>query len=83
MVCQAGKGWSGVADLKKQQEGKCSAGYVAPSNSNSTNSTQTDDKNKKANSFDSKNKNGSIGSEPFSLLVATSFIFYVVLHNPT
>ena len=78
MVCEAGKGWTGVEELKEQQDGQCSADYVAPVEDSTTNSTQTDEKDKKTDLLDLKDKNGSGRSDLlFHLLVA--ILFYVIM----
>ena len=78
MVCEPGKGWTGVEELKEQQDGQCSADYVAPVEDSTTNSTQTDEKDKKTDLLDLKDKNGSGRSDLlFHLLVA--ILFYVIM----
>ena len=82
MVCEAGKGWSGEDELKKQQDGQCSFGYVAPADNTTTNSTDTDKKDKKTGELNLKDKSNSQGSKSLSFLQLAPFIFLFFIHIP-
>ena len=79
MVCEAGKGWSGVEELKLQQDGQCSAGYVAPTVNSTSNSTETDSVETKSGFKDLTDKSSSFTCQTFSLPVRALLSFYILL----
>ncbi|KAL5257730.1 hypothetical protein ACHWQZ_G012598 [Mnemiopsis leidyi] len=76
MVCEAGKGWSGIEDLKVQQDGQCSAGYVPPVVNSTSNSTQTGSTATKTGFRDMTDKSCSLRGHIFSQAL---FAFYTLV----
>ena len=79
MVCEAGKGWSGVEELKLQQDGQCSAGYIAPTVNSTLNSTETGSVETKTGFKDLTGKSSSLTCQTLSLSVRALLSLYILL----